>query len=94
MNSNNLKCILGCIQDEDQKHTFFNCSKLINQNNLIRYENIFGTFEEQKTAIKMLATIEVTRNHIRKKHISPEGFICQDPCTFDYLNGAAAVLQM
>ena len=94
MNSNNLKCILGCIQDEDQKHTFFNCSKLINQNNLIRYENIFGTFEEQKTAIKRLATIEVSRNHIRKKHISPGGFICQDPCTFDYLNGAAAVLQM
>ena len=94
MNSHNLKFILECIQDEDQKHTFFNCSKLINQNNLIRYENIFGTFEEQKTAIKRLATIEVSRNHIRKKHISPEGFMRQDPCTFDYLNGAAAVLQM
>ena len=89
-----MKCIFGCIQNEDQKHTFFNCSKLINQNNLIRYENIFGTFEEQKTAIKRLATIEVSRNHIRKKHISPKGFICQDPCTLDYLNGAAAVLQI
>ena len=32
MNDNNIKCILGCLQDKDQKHTFSNCDKLIKKN--------------------------------------------------------------
>ena len=93
MNNNNIKCILGCLQDEDQKHTFFNCDKLKKKNNSVRYEHIFGTLDEQKQAIQMMASIERSRIHIKKKHLSPGGVICQDPRTLDIIfNGAADII--
>ena len=95
MNNNDIKCILGCQQNEDQQHTFFTCSKLANKNNSIKYEHIFGTLNEQKEAIKMCALIELTRNHIKNNHLSPGGAICRDPCTFGYtLNGAANIISV
>ena len=65
MNNNHIKCILGCQQDEDQQNTFFQCSKLVKKNNLIKYEQIFGPLSELE-AITMCASIELTRKHIMK----------------------------
>ena len=94
LNNNSIKCKLGCHQDEDQLHTFIQCTKLKNTNHSIKYEHIFGTLDEQTEAIKMFACIDLTRNHIIKNHLSPGGACCRDPCTFNLLIGAAPVIQM
>ena len=47
----------------------FNCDKLIKKNNYIRYEHIFGTLDDQKEAKQMMASIERSGIHIKKKHL-------------------------
>lgn len=96
MYKNDTKCTLKCPQDEDQRHIFMQCQPLLNivkQSGLISYEDIFQTLEKQIVTIKNFIQIEQLRNHIKNKHFSPGGKICQDPCTFGFIsNGAADVI--
>ena len=79
---NNLNCSLGCLQIEDQIHTFIDCTKLEKINTPVVYDHIFGTLVEQESTIKVFMRKNTLRNHIKKNHILPGGKDCQDPCTF------------
>ena len=89
LNRNNLKCVLGCQQNEDQVHVFTQCQPLMNRLNIlddIQYNNILGSLPQQIELIKLLYKIDQSRNHILKNHL----LNCQDPCTLDIMyNGAA-----
>ena len=93
MYKNDTKCTLKCPQDEDQRHIFMQCQpllSLVEQSGLISYEDIFQTLEKQIVTIKSFIQIEQLRNHIKNKHFSPGGKICQDPCTFGFISNGAA----
>ena len=82
---------MGCLQIEDQIHTFIGCTKLEKINTPVVYDHIFGTLFEQESTIKVFMKKDTSRNHIKKNHILPGGKDCQDPCTFSSWNGAAFV---
>ena len=90
---NDLTCRFGCTQNEDQYHAFTQCQPILHKLKylgIIQYNDIFGSTHEQINTIGKLYNIDQLRNHILKKHISPGGQDCQDPCTFGYtLIGAA-----
>ena len=84
------------MQEEDQRHIFMQCHPILNiveQSGFICYEDIFQSLGKQIMATKSFIQIEQIRNHVKKKHFSPGGKICQDPCTFGYSsNGAADII--
>ena len=56
LNRNNLKCVLGCQQNEDQVHVFMQCQPLMNRLNVldgVQYNNISGSLPQQKELIKL-----------------------------------------
>ena len=90
---NNLKCVLGCMQNEDQLHVFTQCQPLLdklNNSNSSPYNHIFGSLPQQVQLIQEFYKIDQMRKHIIKKHISPGGPDCQDPCTLEILSSGAA----
>ena len=93
LNRHNLKCALGCQQNEDQVHIFTQCQPLLNRLNIldaVQYNNISGSLPQQKEMINLLQKIDQTRNFIIKNHLPPGERDCQDPCTLDIIyNGAA-----
>ena len=93
---NNLSCVLGCPQSEDQYHAFTQCQPIIDKiKNVdsLQYSNIFGPIHDQLEVVNTLYQIDQLRKHIIKKHIPPGGADCQDPCTFGYIpNGAANII--
>ena len=91
LNRNNLNRVL-CSQPENQVHTFTQCRPIMNhlKTNFLAYSNIFSSLEQQVEAIQVFYQIEVTRQHILKKHLLPGGQDCQDPCTFDIFLDSAS----
>ena len=84
LHKNDLVCIFGCPNIEDQNHMFTNCEPIkikLNITQPVQYEYIFGTVEDQKKVISTLMLIEETRQHM-KQHLSPWGVCCQDLCKF------------
>ena len=68
---NNLQCSLGCVQPEDQRHTFTTCLKIPNNYPNATYEDIFGTLANQEQAIQIFNKIDLSRKHTQKNHILP-----------------------
>ena len=68
MNFSNLKCSLGCQEDEDQNHIFENCSFLNTDKEDIRLGYIFENIVRQKEAIEKILIIETQR---LKRHCKP-----------------------
>ena len=61
---NNIQCVFGCLEDEDQYHIFVKCEKI--RKNLIKKEtvdisHIYGTLQQQIAAAKILFRIEEKR---------------------------------
>ena len=96
LHRNNLACVLGCPQSEDQYHAFTQCQPIIDKiKNVdsLQYSNIFGPIHDQLEVVNTLYQIDQLRKHITKKHIPPGGSDCQDPCTFGYIpDGAANII--
>ena len=93
LHRNNLKCVFGCLSNEDQVHSFVNYLPIvskISKNSTGHYRDIFGTLDKQICIMKTFENIQKMRIHTIKNHHLPGGATCQDPCTFgDTLNGAA-----
>ena len=93
MNKNNTNCIFQCPQIEDQRHSFTQCTQILNTISnayTTKYEDIYGTINEQIKSTIIFLKIEKKRNHHKKYHLLPGGRVCQDPCTFGFTpNGAA-----
>ena len=55
LNRGNLKCVMGCIEDESQSHIFENCEplrKTLDQHQQnISIEKIYGSVQDQKEAV-------------------------------------------
>ena len=64
MHPNNLKCSLGCIADEDQRHIFENCSALKSFQYTNLYNFIFEDSDKQKEAISVFISIEQKRQEL------------------------------
>ena len=86
MHKNDLLCVLGCSNTEDQIHIFMECKKTRNELKSLPvcdYYGIFGEIDQQIDAIKIFIEIDKLRN-VMKKHISPGGPIGgQDPARCD-----------
>ena len=81
---NNLACVLGCQQSEDQYHAFTQCQPIrdiLKNVDSLQYNNIFGPTHDQIEVVNTIYQIDQLRTHIIKKHIPPGGADCQDPCT-------------
>ena len=82
LNRNNLNCRFGCLEVENQTHTFTKCPYLFSDylnKQKTPYENIFGTISEQELLMSSYILIEQTRLH-KIKHLLPGRGGCQDPC--------------
>ena len=66
MNSSNLKCSLGCQEDENQYHIFEKCSFLSTKKEEIRLGFIFENIENQKEAIEKILRIETERLRLKE----------------------------
>ena len=64
MHPNSLKCSLGCIADEDQRHIFENCSALKSYHYKYLYDFIFKDSDKQKEAISVFISIEQKRQEL------------------------------
>ena len=56
MHRNNLKCIFNCPDNEDQMHSFTKCRPILSRIDnaySVKYENIFGTLQDQKHTIQV-----------------------------------------
>ena len=74
MNRGNLKCSLKCNSDESQDHIFQSCTPILEKldvKEIPPLSNIFGTPEEQKTAIKVFCQID----SVRKQLLTPNLYI-------------------
>ena len=92
MHRDNLKCVFGCLNIEDQNHIFTNCQPIKQNLNIttpVKYEDIFGSLDEQQEVLSTLMRIEETRVHM-KQHISPGGVCSQDLCKFGIVLDYAA----
>ena len=93
MNKNNTNCVFKCRHIEDQRHSFKQCTPILNNISnayTTTYEDIYGTLIEQTKSTIIFMKIEKKRNHYKKFHLLPWGRVCQDPCTFGFIpNGAA-----
>ena len=93
MNKNNTNCVFQCPHIENQRHSFTQCTKILNTISnayTTKYEDIYGTIIEQVKSTIIFMKIEKKRNHYKKYHLLPGGRVCQDPCTFGFIpNGAA-----
>jgi hypothetical protein len=72
---------------------FAQCQPLLdklNHLNSFPYDHIFGSLPQQVQLIQEFYKIDQMRKHIIKKHISPGGPDCQDPCTLEILSNGAA----
>ena len=64
MHKNNLKCVFGCSQDEDQKHAFLYCWPIVSKiknHHVTQYNNLFGTLQEQEKTIQIFSQIQKMR---------------------------------
>ena len=66
MNSFNLKCSLGCQENEDQYHIFENCTFLNTEKEKIRLDSIFEDIGRQKEAIGRILIIESNRLKLKE----------------------------
>lgn len=67
MYSQNLKCSLGCIADEDQRHIFENCAGLDSNIGTKMYDYIFEDSDKQKEAISTFIITEDRRRNLMKQ---------------------------
>jgi hypothetical protein len=72
MYSGNLKCSLGCQEDENQGHIFENCKFLKTKEKKINLESIFKDPYTQKEAIKKILRIEKERLKLKEALESPQ----------------------
>ena len=49
MNRNYLQCLFGCLNNEDQEHSFVHCTPIVSR---VQYAHIFGTLDEQICIMK------------------------------------------
>ena len=66
MNSSNLKCSLGCQEDEDQYHIFEKCSFLNTEKEDIRLGFIFLNIVRQMESIGKILRIETERLKLKE----------------------------
>ena len=72
---------------------FTQCQPLLdklNNSTSSPYNHIFGSLPQQVQLIQEFYKIDQMRKHIIKKHTSPGGPVCQDPCTMEILSNGAA----
>ena len=67
MYSQNLKCSLGCIADEDQRHIFENCAFLDWSLGTKIYDYIFEDSDKQKETISTFIITEERRRNLMKQ---------------------------
>ena len=58
---NNLNCLLGCSQIDNQIHVFTNCPKVSTVNTTGSYKYIFGTLFEQEEIASKFIKIELLK---------------------------------
>ena len=79
MNKGNLKCSFFCEEEETQGHIFQACKPLLSRletSSAVRINDIYGTLDEQRNAIKILIKIHDIRKNLLKD--TPNGlYICK-----------------
>jgi hypothetical protein len=70
LNSGNLKCTLGCLEEEDQAHIFENCRYLNTSKENICLNHIFQDLNTQKDAIQKIMRIENERIGLKEALMS------------------------
>ena len=88
MHKNDLKCIFGCSDYEDQTHIFTQCPKIKSQLNITENTNldhIYCEVEKQIEAAQVLIQIDKVRRQLKDKLLpgSATVTVSQDPCTLN-----------
>ena len=81
LNRGNLKCVMGCIEDESQSHIFENCEplrKTLDQHQQnISIEKIYGSVQDQKEAVLIFEQIDKQRRQFINSDILPGGVVAR-----------------
>ena len=84
MHRGDLKCRLGCLDDESQTHIFENCEALkskVNYESKNSIQKIFGSFIDQKESIHIFEQIDDQWKKMCDQ-ILPGGSVARTPASF------------